>query len=395
MPPYFTKASLMFGADPEFFITLDGRVIGSERVIPSKGLDMNHGCNPHSGTYQAPKESGTKFVRDGIQVELNPATVSCRGSGFMAYSKAFRSLKRHLDSLGQGYHMTLQQVVEVDEEEFDSLSDASKALGCKPSLNLYDSSASVGVDGKVSRQRAAGGHIHLGLKDSGLKSLAFPERLVALLDVLVGNTCVLIDRDPGAALRRRSYGRAGEYRKPSHGLEYRTLSNFWLRSVQLAGFVCQLSRLTVGVLESTLKDTSDYSAYPPTVTKAFDFEGALMSKVDMRKVIRAINENDFDLAWETWHNVVRPFIETYVQPGMNQPNRTYCTLDSIPPLYPGPDGNLDDFEYFVQKIRSSGLEYWFPADPLWHWVCQEDTHGYQWEAWLNNRVRKERLEGQR
>ena len=75
-----------------------------------------------------------------------------------------------------------------------------------------------------------------------------PLLAVKILDIVVGNTCVIMDRAPSQVERRKVYGRAGEYRLPAHGIEYRTLSNFWLRSYQLTHLVFSLARFAINIL---------------------------------------------------------------------------------------------------------------------------------------------------
>jgi hypothetical protein len=145
------------------------------------------------------------------------------------------------------------------------------------------------VDPEKYRIRSAAGHIHLGdasgsTTSSQWAALHSPDRLVPILDIIVGNTCVLLDRDPGNVERRRVYGRAGEYRTPPYGIEYRVLSNFWLRSYSLMSFVMSLSRFAVGLLTATIHNGG---------RKGVNYEAELLKLVNMDDIRRAINENDF------------------------------------------------------------------------------------------------------
>ena len=53
---------------------------------------------------------------------------------------------------------------------------------------------------------------------------------------------VLLAGNWDAGCRRQFYGLAGEFRLPPHGLEYRTLSNFWLYHRSLAHLVFGVAR---------------------------------------------------------------------------------------------------------------------------------------------------------
>lgn len=337
----YTRNSLYFGCDPELFITQAGKIVGAERVLPSNGLAV--------GYYG-------KVVLDGVQVEFNPRADPCRANIGNYIRDHFKTLKRHLDTLtknGEEFEVSFLQVVDVPRGEFCALSDKSKALGCMPSLNKYNQRAGVRVNPSTYRKRSAGGHIHLGMSSNPtMMKKGVRERLVPILDILVGNTCVLIDREPRAHERRRLYGRAGEYRLPKHGLEYRTLSNFWLTHYYLMSFVMGLARMGVHVMETT----------------GWDAEAHLLGMVDQKKIRRAINTNNLELAQENWVQV-RRFIDEHV-------NLPECGLCS---------SNLDAFDYFCQKVwtEPAGLKYWFPIDPLTAWTTQPEGHQMGWEKYLN------------
>jgi hypothetical protein len=333
------------GCDPELFLTQKGKVIGAEKVIPELGLSA-----PYS-----------KVVLDGIQVELNPMASTCRQSLAYGLGQAFLALHTQLakmDKIEASFH----QIVEVDQSELDSLSDKAKLLGCAPSLNAYDATATIGVDPNTYKKRSAGGHIHLGLT-SYTNLMKHRERLVPLLDILVGNTSVLIDRDPGNAERRQVYGRAGEHRLPAHGLEYRTLSNFWLRGYPLMSGMFGLARLACDVLANTLSvNAAGRSHY-------IEAEPDLLAAVDLEAIRRAIDTNDLALAKENW-KPVRDYLYKHTQ---HYGSGIY-------------GGNLNAFDHFIEVIDEKGLNAWFPKDPMVAW-CAERMTSVGWENFLSTKVR--------
>lgn len=345
-----TRSQPTFGCDPElFFANSEGKIVGAEKVLPKEG---------YLATQYAPKG----VILDGVQVELNPAASACRQTVAIGIIAAFKTLRNHL--MDKSTTTCFDAVITVSKKELESLSEQSRKFGCAPSNNFYDKDATIKANPAKYLKRSAGGHIHLGL--SGAVKM-HRERLVPILDAIVGNTCVMIDRCPDAAERRKNYGRAGEYRLPSHGIEYRTLSNFWLRSYPLFSLVLGLARLSVSILDETLNKHA---------TNWWDAESGLMQHLDLKKVQRAINENDLQLAKENWQ-VVRDYISQHVPKNRNWRQET--GLD---------EANLDAFDYFLEVVEKKGLNYWFPDDPLKHWCNTKCDGNDGWERWLDTVVRK-------
>ena len=75
--------SITYGADPEGFFMKDGKVIGSDKILPEEGLRLSPYTSP-------------VVVRDGVQFELNP--MACTNPMGVAGSLAvsFSLLRRYL-----------------------------------------------------------------------------------------------------------------------------------------------------------------------------------------------------------------------------------------------------------------------------------------------------------
>lgn len=258
------------GSDPEFFFKKDGKVVGAEKVLPKGGfLSLsNSGC----------------VIIDGVQGELNPRPSDCRESHLFFIAHLLNDIK------GMGYEISFSNTVDVSKDELETLSPACQGFGCSPSKNVYGSNPVRVSDASKFYKRSAGGHIHLGISEGGYDEEAY-KKMVRLLDILVGNTCVLIDRDENNKVRRENYGRAGEYRTPKHGLEYRTLSNFWLDSYTLGHFVLGMARYAVMVYHNGLYEK-------------------VINMVNEKDIVDAINNNDFDLAFANFKKLIPLFMDT-------------------------------------------------------------------------------------
>lgn len=344
-----TDREVNLGCDPEFFFTTKKGTIGAEKVLPKAGL---------SAFGQG------KIIIDGVQAELNPAPDTCRDSLASHMVACFRQLESTL-STQKDISCDFSVTSEISKENLEELAKSSQKFGCAPSKSISTEKSKLDikkVDGTKYRTRAAGGHIHLGVADydddvhRALKEDY--KQTVALLDIVCGNTAVLIDRDKGNIERRKLYGRAGEYRLPKHGLEYRTLSNFWLMSKPLMSFALGMARYAV-----LLMADDDYKNY----------FNAFTSKVTQKKVHKAINNNDFDLAMENFLDI-EPLI------------RESAIVDSG--RVPINACNMKEFHHFVKMVNKHGLEHYFKQDPMTHWTkANKDFLGFN--NFLENTVRTE------
>ena len=342
------------GCDPELFFTKGGKVIGSEKVIPIEGLVP---IDKYGGA-----SKGSKIVRDGVQAELNPQAKTCRVFLSQEISLCFQKLLETMKEKNDPeLNIDFTQTIKIDKEELASLSPENQILGCSPSKNAYNKRNFLSVkNGSKYYYRSAGGHIHLGKispsygGDAVNNALDNHKTLIPLLDIVLGNTCVLLDRDPGNIQRRKVYGRAGEYRTPKHGVEYRTLSNFWLRNYQLTSFVMGLARETVLILANS--------------NKKHNYAKEIIKAVKRTEIKRAINKNDFDLALSNFQKI--------------EPILSEITRKEDKYNFPLTKGNIKEFLFFAQK----GLDFWFNEDPLKHWTQPNIAATGGWESFLDRKV---------
>ena len=353
------------GSDPELFVATNGQVVGAEKVIPKEGLFT-------------PSSSKSSIVLDGVQLELHPSPNKCRGLIANDFKAIFMKLKRQLDS--KGATASFEPLIKMDKHELSKLSEAARRLGCAPSKNIANPTATIKVP-KNFRTRSAGGHIHVQLHGAGYNYYPYNlpilpkniETLIKLYDCLPGLSSVLIDRDPHNAERRKLYGRASEYRDHTQGaaggmgVEYRVLSNYWLRSYQLMSFVHGMIRQATNIY---------FAQWPTWNTTAWNAPQELLSRVDIEKVWEAINKNSYPLALKQWEGV-----ESFID--------EFC-VDDQSGLSSGP--SLPNFRFFAKMVKEKGLSYWFPEDPMTHWCNIPEGHQFNddgfagWESFIINLV---------
>lgn len=216
-----SELKLTVGADPEWFLKdKDGKNVSAHGIISGSKRD------PH------PLDHG--FVQlDGTSIEANipPATTASDFAG---------SVQRTLDCIRRAvpgdYTFDFSPSVKYDRDYFDLvIPQDCKELGCDPDYNAYEG-------GKVnpkpnpegSTLRTGAGHLHLGwgtnFDPSDSSHIWDCCYLVQNLDRFFGPFEVLWDQDTE---RRNLYGKPGAFRPKSYGVEYRVLSNAWLKYPKL------------------------------------------------------------------------------------------------------------------------------------------------------------------
>jgi hypothetical protein len=357
--PKVQANSVNMGADPEFFFAKkETGVIGSEAILPKDGLQTN----------------GGKIVIDGVQAELNPVPSTCRESLASSIRSCFVTLQSTMAAKGEDVKVDFSRSILISPEEMAKLEKANQRLGCAPSLNVFKSRTGIKlseVDGSKHLQRSAGGHVHVSAGSGAGTTMDHMikwnhRELVQMLDLIVGNTCVLLDRDPSNKERRKLYGKAGEYRLPIYkvgsqnisGLEYRTLSNFWLTSYPLMSLVFGLTRITMELMSDPVNSRLFYEEF----TKA----------VPYAKVRHAINFNNVKLAEEIYRTIEPMLWE--VIPTQNG-------------HFPISGDRKKEFDYFISKIEQGGLEYWFKEDPMTHWIGLTSIGPNGFYSWMDREVK--------
>lgn len=224
---------LLLGADPELFIKKGRSYACADGVIP--------------GTKAKPYlvDKGAVQV-DGMAVEFNidPASTA------EEFSDNIVSVMNTLDEMVGEHELVCKPSVVFNKKVWAEAPDEAKILGCEPDFNAWTGEVNPKPNAEVNFRTAAG-HIHIGwtegedIKDQ--HHINECEIIVRELDYRLGITSVLIDTD---GRRRELYGKAGAYRPKSYGVEYRVLSNFWLKDDILRNWVFE-------VVKSTLEDLSN------------------------------------------------------------------------------------------------------------------------------------------
>lgn len=97
--------------------------------------------------------------------------------------------------------------------------------------------------------RTAAFHIHVGYENHTVEQ---SQNIARAMDLMLGLPSLLMDPDTE---RRELYGKAGEIRYPAHGVEYRVLGSYFLKSDELIRWVFETAVQAVKYgMENTVDD---------------------------------------------------------------------------------------------------------------------------------------------
>lgn len=217
-----------FGADPEVFVG----DTGPSSVIGKLG-----------GTKDTPlKVVGGAVQEDNVLAEFNIDPAADEDT-FVGSIHTVLGILEGMLPAGLSVMPRLSSH-EYTAAELRSFGPAAMVFGCDPDYNAYTKRANR-PPSAGSGLRTAGGHIHVGYDGP------FEEGNLAIIramDLLLGVPSVLMDTD---TRRRNMYGAAGCLRHKPYGVEYRTLSNFWIFDEQLTRWAF---RQTVAAIHLAMKE---------------------------------------------------------------------------------------------------------------------------------------------
>ncbi len=240
---HFDK-TMYIGCDPEIFaLDESGKLIPAWNFLGSKeNPNRTHAIALGNGGHQIPSTVGNNpCYWDGFGAEFTTKPTTCLEYQVESIYCGLKGVRDLLKSKFPNAELTIKSVMDIDPKLMMEASDEQTEFGCSPSYNAYGRT----IDLPPGRQvpfRSSGGHIHFGI---GLTSHEAAIPMVKALDAILGVCCVSLFEKYDDTRRREYYGAPGEYRIPSHGIEYRPLSNAWLMHPFITNLVFDLGRKTL------------------------------------------------------------------------------------------------------------------------------------------------------
>lgn len=199
---------LTIGTDPEFFLYKDGL------PIPAIGLLGGTKGEPR------PLGRGVGIQEDNVMGEFTFEPVSLSDP-----AKLFDNVQWALEEIKKltGADPLFEASALFKPKQLDSAK--AREFGCSLDWNIYEKENHRSVPEMPANTRFAGGHVHFGAEF--LKSRKLARRFTRILDLFIAMPAINRDKNN---LRRKAYGKPGNLRYKSYGMEYRTPSNWWLAS---------------------------------------------------------------------------------------------------------------------------------------------------------------------
>lgn len=232
---------ILVGCDPEVFVKQGGIFKSAFNLI--KG-DKKNPQKVRSGAVQV----------DGMALEFNIDPADSEDKFLFNVNDVFTQMKLMVPT----YDVVVSSVAHFDPDHLRAQPAEALELGCDPDYNAWTGNTNPRPDGNRP-MRTASGHIHIGFtEDQNIEDMGHKHRanmVAKQLDFYLGLASLEYDPDKE---RREMYGKAGAVRYKTYGVEYRTLSNAWLRSEQLTRWVY---RNTIKGVMEVMKGNSLFAKY--------------------------------------------------------------------------------------------------------------------------------------
>jgi len=248
--------SVLIGADPEVFVT-----DGSRPFISGHSFVF--------GTKEKPQyyEGIGHIQNDGMALEFNVMPAASREEFVGNTQKIYNKLKDELFHKDAHARVVAVPVAEFGAEYINMCPREATQLGCNPDFNAWTAAPNDTPNGALPF-RTGSGHIHIGFLNDNSGDIA----------------SLSWDKDK---VRRELYGKAGAFRPKPYGLEYRVLSNAWLRSTLLMGHVYDRTLLALEAYDNDFIMVDRFGTMAEDIINNSEFNWKLNPKYS--ELVEALN----------------------------------------------------------------------------------------------------------
>lgn len=217
--------SITIGADPELFVRMGDKITSAIGVI---GGDKYHPRGVRLGAVQ----------EDNVLAEFNIDPVA-NADDFVRH---IAEVTGQLSGIVAPMELDYRSHHIYERKELMAFGTQAMRFGCDPDFNCWTGEQNK-TPSPYTELRTAGGHIHVGYENPDEET---SRRLAQVMEYTLGLPSVCMDDD---TVRRSLYGGSGAYRIKPYGVEYRVLSNFWLRTEELQRWAYKQAHDSVAMLD--------------------------------------------------------------------------------------------------------------------------------------------------
>jgi hypothetical protein len=242
------------GADPELFLEMKSTFMSADSpplLVSSVGII--------EGTKDEPLflKDGVFVMKDNVAIEFGMPPAYSEDDWLTKLNDAYSQLEQHLPK-----HLQLVCTASAKFPETELQTPESCQFGCDPDFNAWTKKVNVPPKATQTNFRSCGGHIHVGYIE-GTKSEFLLKPMgkvntIRMMDANHGSASIVLDNTLESLERRKLYGKAGCYRSTSYGVEYRTLSNFWLKSPAMKKLMYRLTDDVITTMNNDYRESAKF-----------------------------------------------------------------------------------------------------------------------------------------
>jgi hypothetical protein len=205
-------------------------------------------CGLIGGSKETPRQLphlplGFMVQEDNVALEFNIPPVTS-ASSFIEYMERMKNESSTIITK-LGFEMSNESSALFDKGQL--VHPKALTFGCEPDYDAWLMCENPKPTTDDPTLRTAGGHIHIGTD----RNMA---EVIKNMDLFLGVPSILLDDSKSSKERRKLYGKAGAMRPKFYGVEYRTLSNFWLFNNDLIRWVYYQTELACHFAKDISKD---------------------------------------------------------------------------------------------------------------------------------------------
>lgn len=259
--------NVLIGCDPELFLEKNNEIISAVGRI--------------GGSKHEPKfiddEKKFSIQEDNIMIEFNIPPCN----NVIDFVNNINYVKLHLEMVAKLQDCNLNFEASSLIKPIYLKSKQAKEFGCEPDFNVYTKSVNPTPNSRTTL-RSCGGHIHIGYDNP---SQEITEKIIYAMDICLGLESLHLDPD---YKRRLLYGKAGCFRFKPYGVEYRTLSNFWIKNDNSISWAFNQTLKAIDLINN---DQIDYliQKYSDDVKKTIDNNDKDYSLLLLKEINNFIN----------------------------------------------------------------------------------------------------------